>query len=241
MTKSRCLVVLGAVAIGMTLAYSVIAQNSASTQPKRVPASVALVDIRYILSQNGAIDQQTAQLNEKYSKMIQEADKERQEVAKLRDLLASYDRNSEKYRETEQLMLSRSSDISSRQMLIVKEWTEEQMRILNQAYNKALTQTERVARHFGMTIVLNYDRQKLSDTVPLLPNPQQYEMYMQQYMQFLGTRTVVWADQKAVDLTALVLGEVQKVDPSTIRKTDTTVKNGTTANPAARVGNQVQP
>ncbi|MDO4585018.1 MAG: OmpH family outer membrane protein [Planctomycetia bacterium] len=241
MTKAKCLVVLGAVAIGMTLAYSVIAQNSASTQPKRVPASVALVDIRYILSQNGAIDQQTAQLNEKYAKMIQDADKERQEVAKLRDLLASYDRNSDKYRETEQMMLSRSSDISSRQMLIVKEWTEEQMRILNQAYNKALTQTERVARHFGMTIVLNYDRQKLSDTVPLLPNPQQYEMYMQQYMQFLGTRTVVWADQKAVDLTALVLGEIQKADPSTIRKTDTTVKNGTTANPAARVGNQVQP
>lgn len=240
MTKSKCLVVLGAVAIGMTLAYSVIAQNS-SQQTKRVPASVALVDISYILSQNGAIEKQLGQLSEKYSKLIQDADKERQEIAKLRDLLASYDRNSEKYRETEQMMLSRSSDISSRQMLLVKEMTEERMRILNQAYNKALTQTERVARHFGMTIVLNYDRQKLSDSVPLMPNPQQYEVYMQQYMQFLGARTVVWADEKAVDLTALVLGEIQKADPSTIRKTDTTVQNGTVANPASRVGTNVRP
>ncbi|MDO4574213.1 MAG: OmpH family outer membrane protein [Planctomycetia bacterium] len=239
MTKSKGLVVFGAVAIGIALTYTVIAQQTQNAQPKRVPASVALVDVAYILSQNGAIDTQLAQMSDKYSKMMQDLEKETQEISKVRDLLTTYDRNSEKYRETEQLMLSKSSDLSSRRMMIVKEATEERMKMFNNAYNQILSHTQRCAQYFGMTIVLNYDRTKLSDSVPLFPNPQQYEAFMQQYTQYIGARTVVWADTKAVDLTGLVLKEIQKADPSTIRKTDTTVQNGQTAAPAARVGSKV--
>ena len=80
-----------------------------------------------------------------------------------------------------------------------------------------------------MSIVLNYDRSKLIEEVPLLTNPQQYEAFFGQYAQTVAMRPIVWANGKTVDLTSLVLNQIQKADPSSIRTPNTTVK----AQPAA--------
>ncbi len=224
--KSKWMTAFVAAACGLICAISVIAQQGAETakKPALRPASVGLVDIGYIMSQNANIDTQMAALNEKYSKLLQESMKERQEIVKMRELLTTYERNSDKYRETEQQMLARTGELESKQLMLVKQATEERVRVFNNIYSTILAQAQRVGSHFGMSIILNYDRSKLLEEVPLLTNPQQYEAFFAQYAQAVGTRSVVWANDRAVDLTNLILTEIQKADPSSIRKTNTTVK-----------------
>ena len=218
MTKSKLLVIFGVAALGLTLVYTVFAQPESEKRPT-APASVALVDIVFILSQNAAIDQKLGELNDSYAKLIQEAEQEREQIKTLNDELPSYVPGSAKYRETQRKMLSMSSDINAKQILLVKEATEARMKVVRDAYELTRRHTERVAKYFGMTVVLNYDRTPLPETIPgLLTSPQQYEQYMVSYSQFIATRTVVWANSSAVDITALVLNEIQKADPSTVKK-----------------------
>ncbi len=233
--KSKWMMAFAAAACGLVCVFSVIAQQETETTKKTVmrPASVGLVDVGYIMSQNATIDTQMAALNEKYSKLLQESMKERQEIVKMRELLTTYERNSEKYRETEQQMLARTGELESKQLMLIKQATEERVRVFNSVYSTILAQAERVGSHFGMSIVLNYDRSKLLEEVPLLPNPQQYEAFFAQYAQAVGTRPVVWANDRSVDLTTVVLIEIQKADPSSIRKTNTTVKAKTAQTNAA--------
>lgn len=236
--KSKWMVIFGTAACGLVLTLSVIAQQgtaTAKTGPALRPASVGLVDVGYLMTQNANIDTQMAAINEKYSKLLQDSMKERQEITKMRELLTSYDRNSDKYRETEQQMLARAGELESKQLMLVKQATEERVRLFNSVYTTIMKQAERVGSHFGMSIVLNYDRQKLLEEVPLLTNPQQYEAFFSQYAQAVAVRPVVWANDRTVDLTTLVLGEIQKADPGSIRKTNTTVK-AQTAQPNAAVG-----
>ncbi len=253
MTKSRWMMVLGAVAVGMIFTFSVVAQQGAATsaaQTRRAPAPVALVDVAYIVSQNASVETKMAAITEKYSKLLQETMNDAKEITQMRELLTTYDRNSDIYRETEQKMLSRASELDSKRLMLFKQAAEERIHLFNSVYTTVVDQTKRCASHFGMTVVLNYDRNKLLEEVPLLTNPQQYDSYFAQYMQAVGTRTVVWADDKAVDLTSLVLSEIQKADPST-RKSATTVQTnpaaagqtaaGQTVRPNAAVGTQVQP
>lgn len=235
MAKSKWMMVLGAAAAGLIFTFSVVAQQGTATnaaQTRRAPAPVALVDVGYIVSQNASVETKMAVITEKYSKLLQETVKEAQEITQLREQLTTYDRNSDIYRETEQKMLSRASELDSKRLMLFKQAAEERIHLFNSVYTSVVNQTQRCASHFGMTVVLNYDRNKLLEEVPLLTNPQQYDSYFAQYMQAVGTRTVVWADDKAVDLTSLVLTEIQKADPATIRKAPTTAAAG--AAPAAR-------
>lgn len=228
MTKSKWMVIFGVAACGLVLALSVVAQQqgtAATTAASNVrPSSVALVDVGYIISQNANIDTKMVGINEKYSKLLQDSMKERQEITQMREVMTTYDRNSDAYREAEQKMLARAGELESKQLMLVKQATEERLRLFNSVYSTVMAQAQRCASHFGMTIVLNYDRQKLLEEVPLLPNPQQYDAFFSQYAQVIATRPVVWANDKTVDLTTLVLTEIQKADPGSIRKANTTVK-----------------
>ncbi len=233
MTKSKLCVILGVAVLGITLVYNVFAQSGANTGARQqAPASVALVDIDFIMGQNATVDTEIVKVNEHYSKLMMAEDAKREEIKQLQEQMSRLQKGSEAYRKIEQQMISRGSDISARQMLLVKEMTEARMRVLRTTYETTLKQTERVARHFGMTIVLNYDRQKLPENAPMLPSIQQYEQYMMQYTQFMAARTVVWANTNAVDLTQLVLTEIQNANPETIRKADAT-QSATAGQPAA--------
>ena len=239
MSKSKCMVVLGAVAIGIMLTYSVIAQQGATQAKAPAARPVALVDVTHILSQNGAIETQFKALNEKYSKLMRDTAQEGQEVAQLNDLLGTYDKNSDKYRETEQLLLSKTNGISSKQTLLYKEMIEERMRIVNNAYNLIIEQATRVAKHYGMQIVMNYDRVKMLDSAQIMNSQQQYEAFYQQYSMVLATRPIVWADDRTVDITTLVLNEIHKAHPETVQKVDATA-NAQQANANKQVGSKAQ-
>ena len=89
MSKSKCMVVLGAVAIGIMLTYSVIAQQGATQAKAPAARPVALVDVTHILSENAAIADQLKALNEKYSKLMRDTAQEGQEVAQLNELLGT--------------------------------------------------------------------------------------------------------------------------------------------------------
>jgi len=225
MTKSKWMVLCGALTCGLVLALSVVAQQGATTTaPAAVRSSVALVDVGYIISQNANIDKQMAAINEKYSKLLQDTVKDRQEINQMRELLNTYDKNSDVYRETEQKMLSQRGELESKQLMLIKQATEERLKLFNSVYSSIMSQAERCASHFGMSIVLNYDRSKLIEEVPLLTNPQQYEAFFGQYAQAVAMRPIVWANGKTVDLTSLILNEIQKADPASVRQTNTTVK-----------------
>ncbi|MDO4628410.1 MAG: OmpH family outer membrane protein [Planctomycetia bacterium] len=228
MTKSKWMTILGATACGLILSISVVAQQGAATQtatqPRFTQSSVALVDVGHIISQNASIDTKMAEINEKYAKLLQDSMKDRQELTQMREKLSTYDRNSDIYRETEQQMLSRAGELESKQLMLIKQATEERLQLFNSVYTTVMNYSQAMASRFGMSIVLNYDRTNLLEQVPLLPNPQQYEAFFSQYAQTVASRPVVWANKKTVDLTALVLNEIQKADPSTIRKANTTVK-----------------
>ena len=218
MTKSKLLGIFGVAALGLTLVYTLFAQMESEQRPT-APASVALVDIVFILSQNAVIDQKLSELNDSYKELIQEAEQEREQIKTLNDELPNYALGSAKYREIQQQMLSMASNINAKQILLVKEATEARMKVVRDAYELTRRHTERVARYLGMTIVLNYDRTPLPETIPgLLTSPQQYEQYMMSYSQFIASKAVVWANSSAVDITSLVLNEIQKADPSTVPK-----------------------
>lgn len=237
MKKSKWLAVLAVAAIVAGVTYGVVAQQSTTATEKINPRSVALVDVAYIISQDASIETQMAQLNTKYTKLIQENAQEAKEVEKMRDVLATYDRNSDKYRETEQQMLSRIGDLQSRESLLVKQATEERIQIFTKTYDNVVRHTERCAKAFGMTVIFNYNRTKLTDNVPLLNNPQQYENFWMQYTQVAVSRPVVWANAGQVDLTNLVLAEIQKANPATVRPAESTV-SAQSARPAGAVGTQ---
>ncbi len=228
MTKSKWMMVLGATACGLILSLSVVAQQGTATQtatqPRFTASAVALVDVGYIISQNASIDTKMAAINDKYGKLIQDSAKDRQDITQLREKLATYDRNSDIYRETEQQMLTRVGELESKQLMIIKQGTEERLQVFNSVYTSIMNHSQALAKRYGMSIVMNYDRTKLLEQVPLLPNPQQYDAFFSQYAQAVATRPVVWANTGTVDLTSLVLNEIQKADPSSIRKANTTVK-----------------
>lgn len=233
MTKSKLFVIFGVAVLGITLVYTVLAQAPAGQ--RQTPASVALVDIDFIMGQNARVDAKIAEVNEKYNKLLQEEGAKGDEIQKLRAEMSRLDPNSASYRQMEQQMVSRSSDISARRMLLVKEMTEARMKVLQETYVLTLKETERVARHFGMTIVLNYDRQKLPENAPIMPSIQQYEQYMMQYTHMMTARAVVWANTDAVDLTNLVLNTIQRAHPDTVRKA-VTAQGGQPAAAAGAVG-----
>ena len=156
----------------------------------------------------------------------------------MRELLGTYERNSEKYRETEQQMLALSGEVNSKRVMLVRQLTEERIHYFNSVYNNIVTQAQRCASHFGMTIVMNYNRKKPQEEVPLLPL-QQYEPYFAEYTQFMAIRPIVWAKEDSVDLTNIILKEIQKADPSSIRQTNTTVQAQPVKTNAA-VGTQVR-
>lgn len=237
MTKSKWMVICAALTCGLVLAISVVAQQGTATTTNPAPtrSAVGLIDVGYIISQNATIDKQMAAINEKYSKLLQDTMSDRQEITKMRDVLTSYDKNSDIYRETEQKMLTMRGELESKQLMLIKQATEERLKLFNSVYTTVMTQAERVGAHFGMSIVLNYDRSKLIEEVPLLTNPQQYEAFFGQYAQTVAMRPIVWANGKTVDLTSIVLNEIQKADPSSVRTTNTTVK-AQTATPNAAVG-----
>ena len=85
---------------------------------------------------------------------------------------------------------------------------------------------------------MNYNRKKPQEEVPLLPL-QQYEPYFAEYTQFMAIRPIVWAKEDSVDLTNIILKEIQKADPSSIRQTNTTVQAQPVKTNAA-VGTQVR-
>ena len=215
MTKSKLFLIFGVAALGLTLVYSVFAQTETATR-QAAPASVALVDIVHILSQNASIDKKLSELNDHYTKRIQALETEREKIKTLNDQLPNYSPDSAKYREIQTNMLSMASEINAQQMLLVKEATEARMKVIRTAYENTCLHTQRVASHFGMTVVLNYDRTPLPESIPgLLNSPQQYESYLVSYSQFIASKAVVWANTRAVDLTQLVLTEIQKADPLT--------------------------
>lgn len=236
MTKSKLFVIFGVAVLGITLVYTVFAQSGAAPA-KQTPASVALVDIDYIMGQNARVDTEIARVNDKYNQLLQAEGAKGEEVQKIRAEMSRLDPNSASYRQMEQKMVSLSSDISARRMLLVKEMTEARMKVLRDTYELTLKETERVARHFGMTIVLNYDRQKLPENAPIMPSVQQYEQYMMQYTHMMTARAVVWANTDAVDLTNLVLNTIQRGHPDTVRKAAATnTVGGQPAAAAGRVG-----
>ncbi len=228
MPKSKWMTILGATACGLILSLSVVAQQGAPTQtaaqPRFTASAVALVDVGHIISQNASIDTKMAAINDKYAKLLQNSMKDRQEITQLREQLGTYDRNSDIYRKTEQQMLSRAGELESKQLMLIKQATEERLQLFNSVYTTVMNHSQAIASRYGMSIVLNYDRTKLLEQVPLLTNPQQYEAFFSQYAQTVASRPVVWANNRTVDLTSLVLNEIQKADPSTIRKANTTVK-----------------
>ena len=233
MTKSKLFLIFGVAALGLTLVYSVFAQTESAKRPS-APASVALVDIVHILSQNAAIDRDLGLLNDTYTKKIQAVEQEREKIKTLRDQLSRYTPESVQYRELETQMLSIANDIGAKQMLLVKEATEARMKVVRKAYETTCMHTKRVAEYFGMTVVLNYDRTPLPENIPgLLNSPQQYEAYMVSYSQFIASKTVVWADTGMVDLTPLVLKEIQKADSSTVKQE---VAAAQPARPAGAIG-----
>lgn len=229
MTKSKLFVIFGVAVLGITLVYTVLAQAPAGQ--KQTPASVALVDIDYIMGQNARVDTEIAKVNEKYNQLLQAEAARGEEIQKMRAEMSRLDPNSAAYRAKEQEMVSRSSDISARRMLLVKEMTEARMTVLRNTYELTLKETERVARHFGMTIVLNYDRQELPKNAPIMPSVQQYEQYMMQYTHMMTARAVVWSNSDAVDLTNLVLNTIHRAHPDTVRP-----NTASTAQPAAAAG-----
>ena len=239
MMKSKCLVVLGAVAIGITMTYAVIAQQASTSQPSSV-RPVALLDVEYLMGQDATFEVGMRQVEEKYSKLLQESQSGQQEIAQLQDLLGTYERGSEKYRETERLVAAKGSDLTSRQMLLYKEMTEERLRVINSSYNRVMKQVDRVATYYGMQIVLNYRPFKTLDKLPMTNNAQKYDSVVQQYVMSMGLNTVVWSNQKSVDITQIVLKEIQKAEPNTIRKTDNTAAAKPAA-AAAAVGTQARP
>ncbi|MDO4549888.1 MAG: OmpH family outer membrane protein [Planctomycetia bacterium] len=241
MTKSKLCLIFGAATLGITLVYSVYAQSTQSSAGRSVaPPSVALVDIVYLLSENASIDAQLAQINEKYSKAIQAVQQESEEIKKLRDQLAKYKPDSPKYREIEAQILGKASDMNAKQMLLVKQGTEERMRVIRTAYEMTREHAKRVADYLGMSIVLNYDRTPLPENIPgLLNSPQQYESYMVNYSQFIAAKAVIWARPGSVDITSHVLAQIQRADKSTIRPA--VAAEGQPAATAGAVGAQGQP
>ena len=218
MTKSKLLVIFSVAALGLTLVYALFAQTESEKRPT-VPSSVALVDLAHILSQNAEIERKLNELNDSYTKSIQALEQELEQVKTLNDELSDYAPNSAEYREIQQKMFSIANDINMKRMLLVKETTEARMKVIRDAYELTRRHTERVAKHFGMSIVLNYDRTPLPETIPgLLDSPQQYEQFMMAYSQVIASKTVVWANDLAVDITSLVLQEIQRADPSTMPK-----------------------
>ncbi len=238
--KSKWMMIFGAAACGLILTLSVVAQQGSTTkaEPTFRPSSVALIDVNYIISQNANIEKQFKAIDEKYQKLLKEAAGESQELTQLRELLGTYERNSEKYRETEQQMLALSGELDSKRVMLLRQLTEERIRYFNSVYDNIVAQAERCASHFGMSIVMNYNRKKPQEDVPLLP-PQQYGPYFVEYTQFMTVRPIVWAKENYVDLTNVILKEIQKADPTTIRQTDTTVQAQPAATNAA-VGTQVR-
>lgn len=238
--RSKWMMIFGAAACGLVLTLSVVAQQGTATTAKPAfrPSSVALVDVNYILSQNANIEKEFKAIDEKYQKLLKDTASESQELTQMRELLGTYERNSEKYRETEQQMLALSGEVNSKRVMLVRQLTEERIHYFNTVYNNIVAQAQRCASHFGMSIVINYNRKKPQEEVPLLPL-QQYEAYFAEYTQFMSIRPIVWAHENSVDLTNIILKEIQKADPSSIRQTNTTVQ----AQPAqtnAAVGTQVR-
>ncbi|MDO4569662.1 MAG: OmpH family outer membrane protein [Planctomycetia bacterium] len=239
MKKSNCFWILGVVIVGVVLTCTVVAQQSGKAPTQR---SVALVDVYYIISQNARLQQEMKQIEQKYEKAMQDVNASRQELVKLEDMMRNYEPNSEKYREGEQLFLKRARDLESQVNLLIKQMTEEQFQVTNAAYNNVVFHTKRCAQYFGMSVVLNYNREnKPIDQVPLLPSIQQYQNLFRTYRQsLLVGKAVVWADESSVELTSMVLNEIQKADPSTKRAPETTVQAKPAA-PNAAVGAQARP
>lgn len=229
------LMIVGGIFLGIAiLTYSVTAQQS--TSAARSP--VALVDMNYILRQNARLEVEIRKANEDLSQKIKNLEPDYAAFEKQYEQLGMYDKGSTKYRELEQILLTRRTELDLKRQGLLREGAANQLKIYRAACDNVMMHTKRVAEYFGMYIVFNHEREiKMNENPDLTFNLRQFSAFiMDQQMRYSG-RNVVWANSGSVDITTLVLAQINQADPSTIRKDGTGVA-GTTAPTAGAVGNQ---
>ena len=173
-------------------ASSVFAQTTKPTAAsEHVP--FAVIDVGRIFRESPRFSQLRESLKQEVELFEKKEQEERQAILKQRDRQQTYSAGSPEYKEAEADIARRISDQQVRAQLKRKDLAERETKALYETYQDVSHEVGKIAAHYGISLVLNNDGQKMSSTD-------------QRSVQMGINRPIVY--QRIPDLTNLVLKQL---------------------------------
>ena len=136
------------------------AQNPA-TQQAAAGVQVALVDIGYVFKNYGAFKNRYDQIKADASAFEKNVMARRQQIMDERKKLEDLNADSPDYKRIEQDMAHKMSDLQVEMSLKRKEILQKEAQINLNAYQEIKGVVEKLANHYGISLVLRYDGEQM--------------------------------------------------------------------------------
>lgn len=185
------------------------AASQTASPERNFKPSVALVDREKIFAKSLTLEEGLAGLEAKYEPIFEEFSREKAKLQALNDSLKALAPDSEAFRDAVEELLLRSAALETREILVTKHKTEEKVRLYQKVEADFQFQLRRCAGHFGFCLILNDAHHSV------LP-----ESFLEGETLKIPTWQMVWFRASQVDLTRLILCEMEKHQPGSVRTED---------------------
>ena len=196
MKKTFLLALLGAIALSQLAAGDALAQ-----QPRPgAPNTVAILDLTYIFKHHVRFKQMSEDMKRDVDAAESALKADRDSYQKLIQKLEDYKRGSPEYKQLEEEIAKRGSELNLRVNIQKKDFLEQESRIYYTVYQEILECVRRHSEQYGISLVLRFNGDPIDRNDP------------QEILKELN-KSVIYYNQ-AIDITPVILDMTARMAPN---------------------------
>ena len=195
--------------MGFFAAPSVLAQapaaapQAAPAGPPRIPTSIALVDVGYILKNHPNMNANMEGIKAEMTQAQEEIESRRKALlADQENIVKTFEADSPQFKQKQESMISAESKLRVDFMGKEKEFAEKQANVIYKSYQSINNSIALVAKHYQYDVVLRYSREQ-NEMDPKKP----------QTVNFGIQRDILYYNP-GVDVTEVVLAVLKRDEPA---------------------------
>ena len=136
------------------------AQKAATSGPIKVPSSIGLVDIGYLLKKHPTMDAKMLAIQEEMTRAQEEIESRRKSLLSETEIVGKYNQDSPEFKQKQEFLISQESKLRVDFMRKEKEFAEKNAGVIFESYQTINIAIEQVAKHHDYDLILRYSREQ---------------------------------------------------------------------------------
>jgi Skp family chaperone for outer membrane proteins len=136
-----------------------------AARPQGAPP-VALIDVKFIFKNHPRFAAMRQELKADVERVEGQARADSESIRKMREKLSDFRQGSPEFKDLEERIVQRTSELSARFELQRREFAEREAKIYYAVYQEIMQEVQYYCAAYGVAMVMNFDREKINPDKP---------------------------------------------------------------------------